>query len=98
MKLATQKPSGTADRAKSGASARCRETRDWNTGEKTATPFSTDALSGWRSLRAIRFAGYFEGQSTLAIGVNETLPFRVTTQLDTTTQIRRLVIDITHAH
>lgn len=53
--------------------------------------------SGWRSLRAVRFAGYFEGQSTLAIGVGEKLPFRVFTQLDTTSQVRRIVIDIAHS-
>lgn len=53
-------------------------------------------LTGWRSLRAVRFAGYFEGQSTLALGVSRKLPFRVTTQLDRTDQIRRIVIDIAH--
>ena len=172
-----------ADQAKPETSAGCRETRQWNTADKTATPFSTDALygvrlgrhdcydrvvldingpaeagyavryvpvvtadgsgkpmpvpgtaalevvlhappqgldnsghqpgrmfantgdylytatelAGWHSLRAIRFAGYFEGRSTLAIGISETLPFRVSTQLDATNHIRRIIIDITHA-
>jgi len=53
-------------------------------------------LDGWRSLRAVRFAGYFEGQSTLAVGVRDNLPFRVFTQLDPTSQIRRIIIDIAH--
>ncbi|HEY0454217.1 AMIN-like domain-containing (lipo)protein [Actinophytocola sp.] len=52
--------------------------------------------TGWRSLRAVRFAGFFEGQSTLAVGVREKLPFRVTTQLDRANQVRRVILDIAH--
>jgi hypothetical protein len=58
--------------------------------------YTAAQLAGWRSLRAVRFAGFFEGQSTLAIGVRGQLPFRVLTQLDTTNNIRRLAIDIAH--
>jgi hypothetical protein len=58
--------------------------------------YTTSQLEGWASLRAVRFAGSFEGQSTIAVGVREELPFRVFTQLDKSNQIRRLVIDIAH--
>ena len=58
--------------------------------------YSPSQFTGWRSLRAVRYAGYFEGQSTVAIGVREKLPFRVSTQLDGTDDIRRVVIDIAH--
>ncbi len=64
-----------------------------DTGEHLHSP---DRLSGWRSLRAVRYVGFFEGQTTLAIGVRETLPFRVSSQLDQTDHIRRIVIDIAH--
>ena len=53
-------------------------------------------FTGRRSLRAVRYAGYFEGRSTVAIGVRETLPVRVSTQLDGTDNIRRVLIDIAH--
>jgi hypothetical protein len=53
-----------------------------------------EQLAGWRSLRAVRFAGYFEGHSTIAVGVAETVPFRVSTQLDGTT--RHVVLDLAH--
>jgi hypothetical protein len=63
------------------------------TGEYFYTPAQ---LAGWRSLRAVRFAGTFEGQSTFAVGVRDELVFRVFTQLDTSSQIRRLVVDVAH--
>lgn len=59
--------------------------------------YTSGQLADWQSLREIRFAGFFEGQCTLAVGVSEKLPFRVFTQLDRTDQVRRLVIDIAHA-
>ena len=58
--------------------------------------YTADQLAGWDSLRAVRFAGSFEGQSTLAVGVREKLPFRVFTQLEEKTKNQRLVIDIAH--
>jgi hypothetical protein len=58
--------------------------------------YTADQLAQWRSLRAVRFAGFFEGQSTLAVGVREKLPFRVSSQLDSANQVRHLVIDIAH--
>jgi hypothetical protein len=36
------------------------------------------------------------GESTLAVGVREKLPFRVFTQLDETDQVRKLVVDVAH--
>lgn len=58
--------------------------------------YSPSQLTGWHSLRAVRYGGYFEGRSTVAIGVREKLPFRVSTQLDCTDHIRHVVIDIAH--
>ncbi|WIY00395.1 hypothetical protein QRX60_41110 [Amycolatopsis mongoliensis] len=51
---------------------------------------------GWPALRAVRFAGSFEGQSTFAVGVRAKLPFRVFTQVDPRDAIRRVVVDIAH--
>lgn len=53
-------------------------------------------LADWQSLREIRFAGSFEGYTTMAIGVQGKLPFQVTTTLDKTDKVRHLVIDIAH--
>lgn len=58
--------------------------------------YTPSQLAGWSSLRAVRFAGTFEGQSTLALGVSERLPFRAFTQPDESNQHQRLVIDIAH--
>lgn len=58
--------------------------------------YSPGQLTGWRSLRAVRYVGFFEGQTTLAIGVRERVPFRVSSHLDQTDDIRRIVIDIAH--
>jgi hypothetical protein len=57
---------------------------------------TADQLKDWRSLRAVRYAGFFEGQSTMAIGVRTELPFRVFTRLDPTSQLQHIVIDIAH--
>jgi hypothetical protein len=51
-------------------------------------------LAGWRSLREVRYAGSFEGQTTIAVGVRERLPFRVFTVLDPRDQVRRVVLDV----
>ncbi|WP_409185757.1 hypothetical protein F9C11_16560 [Amycolatopsis sp. VS8301801F10] len=52
--------------------------------------------TGWASLRAVRFAGSFEGQCTFAIGVRDRVPFRVSSQEVPADQIRRVVVDIAH--
>ena len=58
--------------------------------------YTADQLAGWSSLRAVRFAGSFEGQCTFAVGVRQQLPFRVFSVLDTQNQIRRIVLDVAH--
>jgi len=64
---------------------------------KTGDYFYTAAqLANWGSLRAVRFAGFFEGQCTFAVGVRAKLPFRVFTQLDPQDQVRRVVVDVAH--
>jgi hypothetical protein len=54
----------------------------------------TASLSGWESLRAVRFAGSFEGQSTIAVGVDGKRPFRVWIQERDSS--RHVVLDIAH--
>jgi hypothetical protein len=51
-------------------------------------------LAGWRSLREVRYAGSFEGQTTIAVGVRQRVPFRVFTVLGAGDQIRRVVLDV----
>jgi hypothetical protein len=58
--------------------------------------YSAAQLAGWRSLRQVRYAGSFEGQTTIAVGVRARAPFRVFTLLDTQSQIMRVVLDIAH--
>jgi hypothetical protein len=58
--------------------------------------YTASQLAGWRSLRQVRYAGSFEGQTTVAVGVRERVPFRVFTLLDTQNQITRVVLDIAH--
>jgi len=53
-------------------------------------------VANWGSLRGVRFAGSFEGQSTIAVGVRERLPFRVFSLVDPERQTRRVVVDISH--
>jgi hypothetical protein len=60
-------------------------------GESLITPA---AISGWPSLRAVRFAGSFEGQTTVAVGARERLPFRAFVTSDGSYQ--HLVLDIAH--
>ena len=51
-------------------------------------------LSGWNALRGVVFAGTFEGQSTLAVGIQEKRAFRVWT-LDSPDR-QRVILDIAH--
>jgi hypothetical protein len=62
--------------------------------EPGADFFTAGQLAGWRSLREVRYAGSFEGQTTIAVGVRERRPFRVFTVLDARDQVRRLVLDV----
>lgn len=51
-------------------------------------------LAGWTSLTAVKFAGSFEGQSTIAVGVAERRPFRVSVISEP--GYKRVVLDIAH--
>ncbi|MGH3481407.1 MAG: AMIN-like domain-containing (lipo)protein [Nocardioidaceae bacterium] len=50
-------------------------------------------LENWGCLREVRSAGSFEGQTTLAIGVRDKLPFRVDTWTDSN-QTTHVTVDI----
>jgi hypothetical protein len=51
-------------------------------------------IAGWNSLRRVKFAGSFEAQTTLAVGVRSRLPFRVLITSDASYQ--HIVLDIGH--
>ena len=53
-------------------------------------PFKAPDVRGYDAFRQVAYAGSFEGQTTLGVGVRARLPFRVTTLSD------RLVIDVAH--
>jgi hypothetical protein len=53
-------------------------------------------LAGYRTLRQVAWAGSFEGQTTLGVGVRARLPFRVLA-LDGPGKGSRLVIDVAHS-
>jgi len=52
-------------------------------------------VSGWDTFRQVAWAGSFEGQTTIGLGVRARLPFRVFT-LDGPGTGSRLVIDVAH--
>lgn len=54
------------------------------------------SVAGSSTFRQIRWAGTFEGQSTLALGVRARLPFRVFTLYDPAANRSRLVVDVAH--
>lgn len=58
--------------------------------------YTKQRLAEWRTLRAIRFAGSFEGQSSFALGVRAKLPMRAFTLLDEQRGVRQVVVDIAH--
>jgi hypothetical protein len=51
-------------------------------------------VSGFTTFRQVAWAGTFEGQTSLGVGVRARLPFRVLTIQDATSS--RLVIDVAH--
>ena len=53
-------------------------------------------VSGFSTFRQVAWAGSFEGQTTLGLGVRARLPFRTFTLTDTTAGTTRLVIDVAH--
>ncbi|SDS05653.1 hypothetical protein [Jiangella sp. DSM 45060] len=67
-------------------------------GDATYTPADRRELvnvSGWRTFRQVAWAGSFEGQTTIGLGVRARLPFRVFT-LDGPGAGSRLVVDVAH--
>ncbi|WP_420114437.1 AMIN-like domain-containing (lipo)protein [Pseudactinotalea sp.] len=67
-------------------------------GHVTFRPASTTRLadvSGFRTFEQVAYAGSFEGQTTIALGVRARLPFRVFV-LDGPGDHTRLVIDVAH--
>jgi len=53
-------------------------------------------VSGFATFRQVVWAGSFEGQSTVGLGVRARLPFRAFTLNDTATGTSQLVIDVAH--
>ncbi|SDU88390.1 AMIN-like domain-containing (lipo)protein [Jiangella alkaliphila] len=67
-------------------------------GHATYTPAVRAELvrvTGWRTFRQVAWAGSFEGQTTIGLGVRARLPFRVFT-LDGPGAGSRLVVDVAH--
>ena len=60
------------------------------------SPPAMPNVTGFTTFRQVKWAGSFEGQSTVALGVRARLPFRVFTINDTATGTSRLVIDVAH--
>lgn len=58
--------------------------------------YGDDQLIGLTNLRAVRFAGFFEGQATFAIGLRDEVPFRAFIALDDEDGHRTLIVDIAH--
>jgi hypothetical protein len=58
-------------------------------GDDLVTPAQ---VGGWSALREVKFAGSFEGQTTIAVGVRTRLPFRVLVTADS--GYRHVVLDI----
>ena len=54
------------------------------------------SVAGFTTFRDVKWAGSFEGQSTVGLGVRARLPFRVFTVNDTATGTSRLVVDVAH--
>ncbi|SEF08349.1 AMIN-like domain-containing (lipo)protein [Jiangella alba] len=59
------------------------------------TPGELVRVSDWRTFRQVAWAGSFEGQTTIGLGVRARLPFRAFT-LDGPGAGSRLVIDVAH--
>jgi len=60
-----------------------------------ANPQEIVPVNAWRTFRQIAWAGSFEGQTTVGVGVRARLPFRVFT-LDGPGSGSRLVVDVAH--
>jgi hypothetical protein len=62
--------------------------------EPRADFYTPAQLASWSSLREVRYAGSFEGQTTIAVGVRARVPFHVVTLLDSSGHYRSVVLDI----
>jgi hypothetical protein len=60
-------------------------------GDDLVTPAQ---VAGWSALGEVKFAGSFEGQTTIAVGVRTRLPFRVLVTADS--GYRHVVLDVGH--
>jgi hypothetical protein len=92
--------SGTVVPLQGGARLQVLTTRsdDAATGAATyhpADPAHLVDVRGWQTLRQVAFAGSFEGQTTLGVGVRARLPFRVFV-LTSPGHSPRVVIDVAH--
>ncbi len=54
------------------------------------------SVRGFSTFRQVRWAGAFEGYTTIALGVRARLPHRVFTLYDASTNRSRLVVDVAH--
>jgi hypothetical protein len=54
------------------------------------------SVAGFRTFRQVRWAGSFEGYTTIALGVRARLPHRVFTLYDPATNRSHLVVDVAH--
>jgi hypothetical protein len=61
-----------------------------------ANPRELVNVSGYSTFRQVAWAGSFEGQTTIGLGVRARLPFRVFTLPGLTTNTSRLVVDVAH--
>jgi hypothetical protein len=62
--------------------------------EPGADFYTPAQLAGWSTLREVRYAGSFEGQTTIAVGVRARVPFHVFTVLDGSGEYRSVVLDV----
>jgi hypothetical protein len=62
---------------------------------RPANPAELANVAGWQTFRQVAYAGSFEGQTTLGLGVRARLPFRVFT-LDGPGAGSRVVLDVAH--
>ncbi|CAN7204707.1 AMIN-like domain-containing (lipo)protein [Knoellia sp. LjRoot47] len=65
-------------------------------GTRYAAPPAMPNVTGYTTFRQVVWAGFFEGQSTVGLGVRARLPFRAFTLYDSATNTSRLVVDVAH--
>lgn len=61
-----------------------------------ANPSEAANVSGYATFRQVAFAGSYEGQSTIGLGVRARLPFRVFALSGPAAGTTRLVVDVAH--